>query len=294
MYALSVWNSTQMMFYNKDMLAAAGVEAPSADPADRWTWEQTAEAGRAAQAAGSEFGLLLEQVEAYYQLQPLVESLGGGSGVIGDDMLELDITNEGWNTAMEWYGETFASGLSPRGVGGFQTSAVFSDQKVAFFVGGPWDVGAFAANAAFDWGVAPQPYFEGGTEVTPTGSWSLGINAASPNKAAAEEFLEFAALDPAGNLATTDAQTIVPANTEAAALYLPKLEELGGENSAGVAQLITSEVENTGVARPLTVGYVQFESLINQAFADIRNGSNARDRLEQASTQIEDAWGQLR
>jgi ABC-type glycerol-3-phosphate transport system substrate-binding protein len=293
MYALSVWNSTQMMFYNKDMLAAAGIEAPSADPADRWTWEQTAEAGRAAQAAGSEFGLLLEQVEAYYQLQPLVESLGGGSGITGDDMLELDITNEGWNTALEWYGDTFASGLSPRGVGGFQTSAVFSDQKVAFFVGGPWDVGAFASNT-FDWGIAPQPYFEGGTEVTPTGSWSLGINSASSNKAAAQEFLEFATLDPAGNLATTDAQTIVPANTEAAAMYLPQLEELGGENSAGVAELITSEVENTGVARPLTVGYVQFESLINQAFADIRNGSDARERLEQATSQIEDAWGQLR
>ena len=48
MYALSIWNSTQMLFYNKDMLAAAGIELPSADPADRWTWEQTADgAGRA-------------------------------------------------------------------------------------------------------------------------------------------------------------------------------------------------------------------------------------------------------
>jgi maltose-binding protein MalE len=130
--------------------------------------------------------------------------------------------------------------------------------------------------------------------VTPTGSWSLGMNSASSNKAAAQEFLEFATLDPAGNLASTDATTIVPANTEAAAVYLPQLEQLGGENSAGVAELITSEVENTGVARPLTVGYVQFESLINQAFADIRNGSDARERLEQASTQIQDAWSQLR
>ena len=294
MYALSIWNSTQMLFYNKDILDAAGIAAPSSDPAERWTWEQTAEAGRAAQAAGTESGLLLEQVEAYYQLQPLIESAGGGSGISGDDMLSVDVTDAGWQKAMEWYADTFESGLSPRGVGGFQTSAVFTDQKVAFFVGGPWDVGGFASSADFRWGVAPQPFFEGGTPVTPTGSWSWGINTASKNTAAAQKFLEFAALDSAGALATTEATTIIPANTEAAAEYLPKLEALGSENSAGVADLITHEITETAVARPVSVGYVQFESLINKAFGDIRNGADVTDRLAQAQTQIEDAWSQLR
>lgn len=294
MYALSIWNSTQMLFYNKDLLAAAGIEAPAIDPAARWTWEQVAEAGRAAQAAGAESGLLLEQVEAYYQLQPLIESAGGGSGISGDEMLDVDVTDAGWNKALSWYADTFASGLSPRGVGGFQTSAVFTDQKVAFFVGGPWDVGGFAENADFDWGIAPHPYFEGGSEVTPTGSWSWGINTASKNKAAAREFLEFAALDSAGSLATTEATTIIPANTEAAATYLPTLESLAGDHGTGVADLITSEIENTAVARPVSVGYVQFESLINKAFGDIRNGADAAERLDQAQSQIEDAWSQLR
>lgn len=294
MYALSIWNSTQMLFYNKDMLAAAGIEAPTIDPGARWTWEQVAEAGRAAQAAGAESGLLLEQVEAYYQLQPLIESAGGGSGITGDEMLDVDVTDAGWDKALSWYADTFASGLSPRGVGGFQTSAVFTDQKVAFFVGGPWDVGGFAANADFDWGIAPHPYFAGGSEVTPTGSWSWGINTASKNKAAAREFLEYAALDPSGSLATTEATTIIPANTEAAATYLPTLEALAGDHGTGVADLITSEIENTAVARPVSVGYVQFESLINKAFGDIRNGADAGERLAQAQSQIEDAWSQLR
>lgn len=293
MYALSIWNSTQMLFYNKDILDAAGVEAPSADPADRWTWEELQTAGEQAQEAGIESGFLFEQVEAYYQLQPLMESLGGGSGISGDDMLTVDVTNDEWVQAMQWYADTFASGFSPRGVGGFQTSAVFTDQKTAFFVGGPWDVGGFAANADFTWGIAPQPYFEGGEEVTPTGSWSWGINSASQNKEAARTFLEFAALDAAGNLATTEVQTIIPANSDAAAQYLPTLEALGGESSAGVAELISYEIDNTAVARPVSVGYVQFESLINKAFGDIRNGSDVVERLEQAQQQIEDAWSQL-
>ncbi|RUQ98193.1 ABC transporter substrate-binding protein [Labedella endophytica] len=293
MYALPVWNSTQMLFYNKDILDAAGIEAPSLNPDERWTWEQVAEAGAQAQAAGIESGLLLEQAEAYYQLQPLIESLGGGSGITGDDMLTADVTTDGWVEAMEWYGGTFESGLSPRGVGGFQTSAVFTDQKTAFFVGGPWDIGGFA-DADFAWGIAPHPSFDGGEAVTPTGSWSWGVNTASTNKDAARTFLEFVALDAAGNLASTETQTIIPANTEAAAEYLPKLEALGGDNSAGAADLITYEIENTAVARPVSIGYVQFESIINAAIADIRNGSDAMERLTQAQQQIEDAWSQLR
>lgn len=294
MYALPVWNSTQMLFYNKDVLDAAGVEAPSIDPAERWTWDQVADAGIAAQAAGTESGLLLEQVEGYYQLQPLVESLGGGSGITGDDMLTADVTTDEWEQAMTWYGETFASGLSPRGVGGFQTSAVFTDQKTAFFVGGPWDIGTFAENAQFDWGIAPHPYFAGGDAVTPTGSWSWGVNTASQDKEAARTFLEYVALDPDGALASTETQTIIPANTEAASRYLPSLEALGGDHSAGAADLITYEIENTAVARPVSVGYVQFESLMNKAFADIRNGSDPAERLAQAQEQIESAWSQLR
>ena len=82
--------------------------------------------------------------------------------------------------------------------------------------------------------------------------------------------------------------------TAAWAEYLPQLEALGGENSAGAADLITYEISNTAVARPVTVGYVQFESLINKAFADIRNGADVTERLAQAQTQIEDAWSQLR
>ena len=56
----------------------------------------------------------------------------------------------------------------------------------------------------------------------------------------------------------------------------------------------SGEVENTAVARPVSVGYVQFESLINKAFGDIRNGADPAERLTQAQAQIEDAWTQLK
>ena len=294
LWSLPMWNSSQFLFYNKDVLKQAGITAPTADPANRWTWEQVSEAGRTAQAkAGTKYGLFLEQPEAYYQLQPLMESLGGGSGITGDDMLTPAITTEGWKKALTWYGETFASGLSPRGIGGFQTGPVFSDGDVAFFVGGPWDIGNFAQSKV-DWGVAPMPYFEGGKAYTPTGSWSLGINPASENQSMARKFIEFATIDPAGNKATTDTLTIIPANTKAEAEYLPGLEKLAGERSAGIADLIAYESANTALPRPVSVGYIQFEEVLGKAFADIRNGADATQRLDEATAQLIDAWKSIK
>lgn len=294
MWALPIWTSTQMLFYNKDVLDQAGVAAPSIDPADRWTWEQIADAGARAQAAtGIRSGFLFEQVENYYQLQQLAESLGGGSGLTGTDNLTPDITNAGWVEAMDWYSGTFETGLSPRGVGGYDTGPVFSNGNVAFFVGGPWDVGGFAQDATFDWGIAPMPYFAEGKPTTPTGSWSWGINPASEHQDAAKEFIQFASLDPAGNLATTEATTIIPSNLDAASEYLPKLDAAAGASSAGVAELITYEMANTAVARPTSVGFVQFELIMNTAFADIRNGSDVEARLEQATQELDDAFAKL-
>lgn len=293
LWSLPMWNSTQFLFYNKAALKKAGVTPPTADPQQRWTWEQVAAAGRKAQDAGIKYGLFLEQPEAYYQLQPLMESVGGGSGITGDDMLTPAITTDGWKKALTWYGETFSSGLSPRGIGGFQTGPVFSDGNVAFFVGGPWDIGIFAGSKV-DWGVAPMPYFEGGKPYSPTGSWSLGINPASKQQGMARKFIEFATLDPAGNKATTDALTIIPANTQAEAEYLPGLEKLAGERSAGVADLVKYESAKSALPRPVSVGYIQFEEVLGKAFADIRNGADAPQRLEEATAQLNDAWKSIK
>ena len=293
LWSLPMWNSTQFLFYNKSILTKAGVEAPPADPAKRWTWEQVAAAGKKAQAAGMKYGLLLEQAEAYYQLQPLAESLDGGSGITGDDALTPAITTDGWKKAMTWYGQTFASGLSPRGIGGFQTGPVFSGGDTAFFVGGPWDIGVFSS-AKVDWGIAPMPYFEGGKPVTPTGSWSLGINPASKQQGMARKFIEFAALDPAGNLATTEATTIIPANTAAETQYLPRLEKLAGAKSVGATAIVANETAKTAVSRPVSVGYIQFEEVMTKAFADIRNGADATTRLAEATNQLNEAWKSIR
>ena len=45
-WALPLWTSTQLLFYNKDLLAKASLPTPSGDPKQRMTWE-TLKIGRA-------------------------------------------------------------------------------------------------------------------------------------------------------------------------------------------------------------------------------------------------------
>ncbi|MET9246632.1 sugar ABC transporter substrate-binding protein [Nonomuraea sp. NPDC003709] len=295
LWSVPIWTSDQFLFYNKTLLKKAGITPPPSDPAKRWTWEQTIEAGKKAQAeGGAQWAFIPEQIEQYYQLQSLAESLGGGSGITGPDMLTPDLTTDGWVKAMTWYRDLFANKLAPRGVGSFQTSPLFSEGKVAFFAGGPWDVGVFSGAKDLDWGVAPYPYFKGGKQVTPTGSWSWGINPASENQPLARKFLEYASLDPEGNLLTTKATTIIPSNRAAFEKYVPTLDALGGDKSKGVGEILTYDADNTAVARPRSVGYIQFEDIMTKAFADIRNGADPKARLEQATQEVKTAWAQLR
>lgn len=291
LWALPIWTSDQFLFYNTELLEKAGVQPPSSDPAKRWTWEQTVEAGKKAQEkAGAQWAVIPEQIEQFYQLQSLAESLGGGSGITGPEMLTPAITTDGWVKAMTWYHGLFANKLAPRGVGSFQTSPLFSEGKVAFFAGGPWDVGTFAAAKGLKWGVAPYPYFQGGKPVTPTGSWSWGVNPASKKQTAAQKFIEYAALDPEGNLQTTQNTTIIPSGKAAFEKYVPLLDA----KAKGVGEIMKDDAEHTAVARPRSVGYIQFEDIMTKAFADIRNGADPKARLDQATQEITTAWKQLR
>ncbi len=287
LYALPISTSTQLLYYNVDLVEAAGTELPSMDPADRLTWETIRTDAAAAQAAGAKFGMMWDQVNRFYQLQPLAESAGGGSGV-GPGELDIDVTNAGWVSAMSYYGEVFADGLAPRGVPPEQTPDLFANGEVAYFVGGPWWLPKFADSEGLTFGVAPHPFFEGGDAVTPTGAWSWGVSSSSDNPDEALEFIRFAALDPDGALATAQGFGLPPAN-------LATFDSFYAANQVvpGVEDLISHELANTSRIRPRTKGYVEFEEFMGQAFEDIRNGSDPESALQSAQDLIEQAWSRL-
>ncbi|MCU1439972.1 MAG: sugar transporter substrate-binding protein [Rhodoglobus sp.] len=292
-WGLPMWTSSQVLYYNKALLAQAGIPDPSSAPEDRLTWEELIDQATAAQAAGAQYGFSFQQVDRYYQLQTLPETLGGGPGLTGDDLLTPDLENDGWEQAMEWYASTFADGVSPRGIDVGQIPPLFQDGKLAFMVGTPVYVSSFAAIDTLDWGVAPMPTFEGTDAATPTDGWALGVSPYSEKQEAAWKFIEFLTLDPEGSAASIQGKPFPSANKATQEDYLAQLPELAGGHAPEISNLLTYELENTAIHRPRTTGYVVFEEVMNKAFADIRNGADPVERLAQAQRDLGAVFGRL-
>jgi multiple sugar transport system substrate-binding protein len=284
-YAYPMWTSSQLLYFNRSLLDAAGLVHPDPSPENRLTWEQVVADAEAAQAAGATWGLMFQQVDRYYQLQPLFESSGAGSGLTGDDLLEPALTGEAWVETAEWYGKLFESGLAPRGVTPAQTDDLFQRGELAYFVGGPWALNRFDAVDGLDYGVAPMPFFEGGEQITPTGAWALGINPHAANLEGARKFAAFATLTAEGSYLTTVNFALMPTNAEGFERYQGRLAEMT-DKVGPVLDIMVHEMANTAVVRPRSVGYVAFETEMNQAFSDIRNGGDAGEVLQQTESRL--------
>lgn len=292
-WGLPMWTSSQVLYYNRTLLAQAGLPDPGAAPEDRLSWETLIDQATEAQDAGAQYGFSFQQVDRYYQLQTLPESLGGGPGLTGDDLLTPALENEGWAQAMDWYASIYADGIAPRGIDVGQIPPLFQDGKLAFMVGTPVYVSSFAATEGLDWGIAPMPTFEGTDAKTPTDGWALGVSPYSTHQDAAWKFIEYMTLDPEGSAASIAGKPFPSSNTKTQADYLAKLPDLAGGKAPELADLLTYELDNTAIHRPRTTGYVVFEEVMNKAFADIRNGADPQERLAQAQKDLGAVFGRI-
>ena len=216
----------------------------------------------------------------------LFESAGAGSGLTGDDLLTPAVNTDAWIKTADWYRDTFEKGLSPRGVTPEQTDDLFINGKLAFMIGGPWAIGRYDANPDLHYAVAPVPYFADGKPVTPTGSWALSINPNSEHIDAARKFAEFVSLNPEGAFLSVSANPLPPVNAEAFKTYAERMASMTPKIGPAI-DIITYETQNTAVGRPRTVGFVTFETVMNKAFSDIRNGADSKATLDDAQSQLQ-------
>lgn len=292
LWALPIANSTQLLYYNKDLLAKAGVTPPSASVDARTTWEQIAGDAAKTKAAGAQYGFAFGQFDRYYQLEPLPVQLGGSVGATGKGNLTPDITSSAWVKAFDWYGSIFASGVAPRGMTPDQTDPAFVAGKIAYMVEGPWLLPELQTSNVH-WGVAPQPVFANGKAATPDGSWSLAVNPFSKQKAAAAIFLKWMAIDEGSGYIKYRSNPELPANVDGKKVYFAK-DVFSSPEGKDAAKIIDYETSKTAVNRVSTIGYIEFESILNQAFADIRNGADAKTSLDKAASQLKTAWAKYK
>lgn len=305
-YALPINNSAQVLFYNKALFEAAGITPPdglsageSATQAEvddlasngRWTWEQVAEAARAITVTEggrtTTYGFTVEQFGELYQLQPFGESLG--SEVIGPDGYVADgyLNSEAWTKAATFWSDLYNEwAVSPKSLGYGEAASLFGNGQLAMFAGGTWNL-PILSGTDIDFGVAPYPYFEGGSVVTPTGSWYVGVSAASANQEEAMDFASFLTTSQVGTEAWFDSLQQLPT-------YVPLLEEISSSADYdafpnNVFRLGVYDSLNTAKARPVTAAYGQLQDAFRTAFVDIANGVPVADALASAVQKFEAA-----
>jgi len=282
-----IWNSAQVMYYNADLLEAAGITPPAPD--ERWTWEQVTEAAQAlamdadGDGINDVWGLQFGQYNRIYQLQPIPESLP--TAVLGEDALTVEgiIDSEDWVKAFTWFGDLHNSlGVSPQG--GISSGELFRNSQLGIYVDGGWMINQFINNPVeFTWGTAPHPYWEGGEITVPGDSWHLGVNANTEHPAEATEFVKFASSVEAGRI-WFDVWGVWPAHE---VMIQELIDDPNNAEWPNQAFVVAAGEAPYVTPRPLTVGYLEYEEILSDAFEDIRNGADVAESLSQAAGRIQ-------
>lgn len=291
LYAAPVSTSTQLLFYNSGCFERAGLMPPGAD--DRLTWEEIADIAQQmtfdddGDGTPDVWGFIWEQMVRIYQLQALPESLGGAA--IGEDGLTVDgvINSQEWIDAFTYYYNMFnVWNAAPQGEE-FWPADIFETGNICMFVGGPWNIPRFANNAdlEIEWGVSRHPYFADGVPATPTGSWHIGVNANTENRDAATRFVHWISTGEGAEMWWRDGSGDFPAQQSVLALFATEAEF----DALPMSYMRTAADEATVNPRPraVTVGFLEYEQILQNIFQDIRNGADVAESLNLAVQRID-------
>ncbi|MEP2782563.1 MAG: sugar ABC transporter substrate-binding protein [Pseudoruegeria sp.] len=279
--SVPVESSTVVMLVNNALFEQAGIDAPTNDPDDRWTWEQIADAGKTISALGEDtWGFNFHFGDSPYMA--LVMPQSKGATLIGDDGVTATgyVNSPEFIEAISAYSALYSDGIAPAGMYDYSLALeLFLNGKVGMFAGVVSDAVAASKRDGLDFTVAPLPYFEGGTPVTPTGSWHIGINPRT-------EHPEEAAL-----LVQTLAQPEFVAAYFEARANPPVLnsvwDSLSTQMDDPLWTLARYEINNTAVARPSIGGWLEYDSILRNALREIQGGADVEERLNAAAAEMD-------
>lgn len=283
-----ICNSCQVLWYNKDLLDAAGLEYPSSDPEERLTWEEVVEMGQKIMETSGDDGvyaLTFEQVDRPYQVLPIANSAGGDA--FAEDGLTTDgyLNSEAFVKGMQFYSDIHNTyNIAPKGTSASETVGLFTAGQVAFICANIFDYQTFSAVEGLNFGYTAFPYFEDGVAATPTGSWHISVSNFSENKDLAIQLVKYFSTGE-GNEIFLDVRGAFAANLDTLASY--ETDEKYNEFPLDVFKLASYEASNTAYPRPVTVGYGIFDKIIGSTFSDIRNGVDVQEALDSAVEQLD-------
>lgn len=273
-YGVPVSFSTVVLFYNKDLFKAAGVDLPDST----WDWSDEAAASAALKAK--------LPADTYADFQPTqfwefykVLGQAGGQFLSADKKKALFNKQPGIN-ALNWLVGKSAAGYTPTKaqMGTLDDGAMFKAGKLAMWHSGIW---MFDANkdVPFGWDIAVEP---GG--VTPGNHFfsnAIVASAKSKNPDAAWKWAKFMTSDPAAVKLRLAANWEIPAISNKATLasYLSKTPPA---NRAAVFEALKNPI-----TPPVIRQQTELQDSVNAWLEKALNGSvSVKDALNSAAKDV--------
>ncbi len=181
-YGAPINYATLMMYYNKDLFAAAGISTPPK------TWDDWFKAIKATTRAEGEpqYGLVIPDNQTIPNWPILL--WGNGADIVKDNKPTL-AEPQAIEALKTWSDLVVKDKISPIGLTGAEADKLFETGKAAMEITGPWMTAGYTA-AKLNFDVAPVPEGAGGP-VTLADSVVLMVNKATKDKAAALKFVAY-------------------------------------------------------------------------------------------------------
>ena len=279
-YALPSSFSTVVLFYNRDLFDAAGLEYPTTD----WTWaEEQAAAEQLTDTAAGMWGD--HQPVSFYEFYKVLAQNGG-------DFLNEDGTEAAFNSpegieAAEWLvgksGTVMPTIEEGQGTPDFDTK-LFTDGKLGMLHTGIWMFGAFA-DLPFGWDIAVEP--GNAQQASALFSNAVGVSAGSEHVDAAAKFAEFLTSSDVMVETRLDAGWELPAvaDEDALASYL----ELGDPENR---QAVFDSLENVALPPVVAEGQQEMQDIMTEELVEAHSGrTSVADALASAEERINAAIG---
>jgi multiple sugar transport system substrate-binding protein len=216
-YGLAPTANTLGIYYNTEMLQAAGVEPPR-------TWDEL-KAAAAKLTSGDRYGLAFSAIATYegsWQFLPFMWSNGGD---------ETDLTSPQVSDALTLWQDLVTSGSASASVINWSQADVkdqFVAGKAAMMVNGPWQIPALQKSPDVKWDSVQIPVKEAGQEsVAPLGGevWTVPVTGNDAKQAKAAEFVECISSDE-NQLMLAEARFTVPTRTALADEFVSRVPEM--------------------------------------------------------------------
>lgn len=182
LYAVPANMATLVLYYNKDMFAAAGITDP---PATEDEFIADAKKLTIGGDQPSQFGLSLADNNTI-QMWPILQWMSGGD-IVGQDNCAVINKPESVDALTTWANLVKDDHISPVGQAGADADTLFASKKAAMEINGPWAAQGFR-DAGINLGIAEVPVGSAGP-VTLASTVPLMVEQSGEHVAEAQQFL---------------------------------------------------------------------------------------------------------